>query len=146
MPDKVWSKKDIPNLTGKFAIVTGATGGLGYDTALALAEAGATVVVAGRNDAKGKDALDKILALVPQAKISFEKVDLGSLESIKQVCTRINARNEGVDILVNNAGVMSPPNRLTTSDGFEIQFGTNHLSHFALTAQLLPALTEVYSS
>jgi NAD(P)-dependent dehydrogenase (short-subunit alcohol dehydrogenase family) len=138
--EKPWTKKDMPALGGKLAIVTGGTGGLGYETALGLAEAGATVILAGRSDEKGKAALEKIQALVPTAAISFENADLGSLASVAEFCKRINARNQAVHILVNNAGVMMPPNRTTTSDGFELQFGTNHLSHFALTAQLLPSL------
>ena len=144
--NKSWSKKDIPSLTGKLAIVTGGTGGLGYETCLGLAEAGATVIIAGRNEEKGKAALDKIHAIVPHASISFEKVDLGSLDSVAQFCTRVNAMNQPLHILVNNAGIMAPPNRLVTSDGFEIQFGTNHLAHFALTAQLLPALRQSVGS
>jgi NAD(P)-dependent dehydrogenase (short-subunit alcohol dehydrogenase family) len=140
MSKPAWSVKDIPQLNGKTAIVTGATGGLGYETALRLAEAGAKVIVAGRNDTKGNDAVEKIIVACPEATVSFGKVDLGSLASIKAFAENFNSRNEPLDILVNNAGVMAPPKRETTSDGFEIQFGTNHLGHFALTSLLLPSL------
>jgi NAD(P)-dependent dehydrogenase (short-subunit alcohol dehydrogenase family) len=141
MPKKaVWTSKDVPRLDGKIAIVTGATGGLGYETALQLALAGAKVIVAGRNESKGKDALEKIKTSCPAANVSFGQLDLGNLASIKEFATNFNANNEVLDILVNNAGVMAPPKRETTSDGFEIQFGTNHLAHFALTAHLLPSL------
>lgn len=137
---KSWTKADIPSLKGKLAVVTGATGGLGFETALGLAEAGAKVILVGRNDTKGKEALEKIKSTCPAADIIFEKADLGSLKSIKEFCGRFNAQYQNLDILVNNAGIMSPPTRKTTEDGFEIQLGTNHLGHFALTAQLLPAL------
>lgn len=134
-----WTAANIPDQTGKFAIVTG-TGGLGYETALELASRGATVVLAGRNRAKGQQAVAKILAEIPGAKISFEELDLASLSSIAAFAERMKASHTALDILVNNAGVMSPPERRTTADGFELQFGTNHLGHFALTAQLLPLL------
>jgi len=136
----VWTVKDIPNLEGKTALVTGATGGLGYETALRLAEAGATVILAGRNEAKGAEALAKLKAACPAAKASFQKVDLASLVSVREFAASVSSSNEKLDILVNNAGVMAPPKRETTADGFELQLGTNHLSHFALTALLLPLL------
>lgn len=128
---------DIPNLSGKLAVVTGATGGLGYETALALAGAKATVVLAGRNAGKGADALARIRAVHPRADISFETLDLGSLASIEAFAA---AQKRHIDILVNNAGVMMPPSRKTTVDGFELELGTNHLGHFALTARLMPLL------
>jgi len=121
-------------------VVTGATGGLGYEAALELARAGAEVVLAGRNDAKGADALRRISAAVPGARIRFEKVDLASLGSINAFADRLIAKGRGIDILVNNAAVMATPKRSTTSDGFELQLGTNYLGHFALTARLLPLL------
>lgn len=127
-------------MDGKLVLITGATGGLGYETALALAEKGATVILAGRNANKGQEAMDKIWAICPQAKISFGLVDLGSLASIREFAAKFLAENEKLDVLVNNAGIMTPPERKTTSDGFEVQMGTNHLAHFALTALLLPAL------
>jgi NAD(P)-dependent dehydrogenase (short-subunit alcohol dehydrogenase family) len=134
-----WTASNIPDLSGKFAIVTG-TGGLGYETALELASRGAEVVVAGRNPAKGNKSVRKILAEVSDAKIVFEEVDLASLASIADFARRIAAEHPTLDILVNNAGVMTPPRRRTTADGFELQFGTNHLGHFALTGRLLPLL------
>lgn len=111
-----------------------------YETALALAAAGATVILAGRNETKGKEAMEKIYAAVPNAKIAFGLVDLGSLASVRSFATKFLSHHQVLDLLVNNAGIMTPPKRVTTSDGFEMQFGTNHLSHFALTALLLPAL------
>ncbi|MGZ5923838.1 MAG: SDR family NAD(P)-dependent oxidoreductase, partial [Rhizomicrobium sp.] len=136
---KDWAAVGIPDQTGKFAIVTG-TGGLGYETALELASRGAQVVLAGRSPAKGAESVAKILAEVPGAKIRFEELDLASLASIAAFAARMKASLPALDILVNNAGVMTPPMRRTTSDGFELQFGTNHLGHFALTAHLLPLL------
>ena len=135
-----YSEHDIPDLSGKTAVVTGATGGLGYETARMLAEHGARVILAGRNAGKGSEALKGIRAAAPRADIAFEKVDLGSLASVAAFGDRLNDAGRPIDILVNNAGVMTPPTRQTTSDGFELQFGTNYLSHFALTARLMPAL------
>ena len=136
-----FSVADIPNQAGKLAVVTGATGGLGYETALAFSGAGATVVLTGRNAKKGADALARIRAVHPAADIAFELLDLGSLTSVAAFAQSFAARHDHIDILVNNAGVMMPPTRQTTSDGFELQFGTNHLGHFALTARLLPLLS-----
>lgn len=135
-----FSERDIPDLSGKLALVTGATGGLGYETARMLAEHGARVVLAGRNAQKGSAALAAIHARAPGADIAFEPVDLASLASVAALADRLLAAGGPLDILVNNAGVMTPPTRQTTSDGFELQFGTNYLSHFALTARLLPLL------
>jgi len=132
---------DIPDLTGKLAIVTGATGGLGLETALGLAGAGAEVALVGRNPTKGRDAAALIRARHPGAKIWFEQVDLASLASIQDFADELLAEGRPIDILVNNAGVMALPKRQVTADGFEMQFGTNYLSHFALTGRLLPLLT-----
>jgi NAD(P)-dependent dehydrogenase (short-subunit alcohol dehydrogenase family) len=134
-----WTQADIPEQHGRTAIVTG-TGGLGYQDALALASAGASVVVAGRSETKGAEALNRIRAAAPLAKVRFEQLDLASLASVASFAVRISERHEAVDILVNNAGVMVPPRREVTADGFELQLGTNHLGHFALTARLLPML------
>ena len=131
---------DIPDQTGKLAVITGATGGLGYETALALAGANATVVLTGRNARKGAEALARIRAVHPKANISFELLDLGSLSSVAAFADGFAASHDHLNILINNAGVMMPPTRRTTVDGFELQLGTNHLGHFALTARLLPLL------
>lgn len=136
-----WTTRDIPDQTGKLAIVTGATGGLGLETALALAGAGAEVILAARNPDKGRDALALILKRHPQAKVRFEMVDLASLASVNAFADRMLAAGRPIHILINNAGVMALPKRQTTVDGHEMQFGTNYLSHFVLTARLLPLLT-----
>lgn len=137
---KTWIIQDIPSQRGRLAVITGATGGLGYETALALAGAGAQVVLTGRDPAKGQAALKNIYAQHPGAAIHYETLDLGSLASIQDFAERFTRKHGALDILVNNGGVMAPPKRQVTADGFELQFGTNYLSHFALTAQLLPAL------
>jgi NAD(P)-dependent dehydrogenase (short-subunit alcohol dehydrogenase family) len=136
----MWTTKDIPDQSGKLAIVTGATGGLGLETALALAGAGAEVVLAGRNPAKGRAAEALIRDRYAAANVRFEIVDLASLASTAAFAERILAAGRPIDILVNNAGVMALAKRETTIDGFERQFGTNYLSHFALTGHLLPLL------
>jgi len=135
-----WATKDIPNQAGKLALVTGATGGLGYETALELARAGAEVVLTGRNAEKGASALARIKAEVPAARVSYESLDLSALSNVTRFAEAFAAKHDRLDILVNNAGVMAPPQRETTRDGFELQFETNYLSHFALTARLLPLL------
>ena len=134
-----FSLNDIPDLSGKVAVVTGATGGLGFETAKALAGKGANVIVAGRNRRKGDEALAAIRAAHRAATISFGEVDLGSLASVARFANEL-AAHPAIHILVNNAGVMAPPRRQTTTDGFELQLGTNYLSHYALTARLLPQL------
>ena len=134
-----WTARDIPALTGLYAVITG-TGGLGYETALEFARHGAEIVLAGRNPAKGAESLAKIRAAVPSAHIVFEALDLANLASIAAFASRMNAAARPIDRLVNNAGVMAFADRRLTGDGFEAQFGTNHLGHFALTAQLLPLL------
>jgi len=122
------------------AVVTGATGGLGYETAAGLARAGAHVVLAGRDAAKGQAALARLGRDVPGASVEFEMLDLANLASVHAFAGRMLAAQPALDTLVNNAGVMAPPARRTTADGFELQFGTNYLGHFALTARLMPAL------
>ena len=135
-----WSTADIPPLNGKTAVITGATGGLGYETALALAGAGAAVVLTGRNEAKGLHALQAIRSQFPNARIVYENLDLANLASVADFSKRFAATHASLDLLVNNAGVMALPQRQVTSDGFEMQFGTNYLGHYALTAHLLPQL------
>ncbi|TAI66488.1 SDR family oxidoreductase [Bradyrhizobium sp. Leo170] len=134
-----WTTADMPSLHGRSVIVTG-TGGLGFEDALALACAGAEVIVAGRNPAKGAEALARIREAVPQANAGFEELDLASLASIAAFSERLRGTRASLDVLINNAGVMVPPVRRVTSDGFELQFGTNYLGHFALTAGLMPLL------
>jgi NAD(P)-dependent dehydrogenase (short-subunit alcohol dehydrogenase family) len=141
-----WSRVDIPSQSGRLAVVTGATGGLGYETALALAAAGAEVVLAGRNDAKGAHALARLRAAHPSATVRFERLDLASLASVAAFAETLLAVGRGIDLLVNNAGIMAPPERRETADGFELQFATNYLGHFALTARLLPLLRRVGSA
>ena len=133
------AKSEIPSQLGRSAVVTGATGGLGYETALALAKAGAEVVLTGRNADKGQSAIEKISREALGARVSYEPLDLANLASIADFSERMQSR-QALDILINNAGVMALPRRQTTADGFETQFGTNYLGHFALTARLLPLL------
>ncbi|SDT13725.1 SDR family oxidoreductase [Bradyrhizobium canariense] len=135
-----WSTADIPPLNGKTAVITGATGGLGYETALALAGAGATVVLTGRNETKGRRALEEIRNKFPGARIAYEDLDLAKLASVADFAARFAATHDSLDLLINNAGVMALPKRQETADGFEMQLGTNYLGHYALTAHLLPLL------
>ena len=135
-----WTIANIPPQGGKLAVITGATGGLGYQTAMALAQAGAEVVLTGRNAAKGHEAIAKIRNQFPNAKISFETLDLANLASVADFARRFAAAHSSLDLVINNAGVMALPTRQTTADGFEMQFGTNYLGHYALTAQLLALL------
>jgi NAD(P)-dependent dehydrogenase (short-subunit alcohol dehydrogenase family) len=133
-----WTADQIPDQSGRVAVVTGANSGLGLSTARELARAGAEVVMACRNLEKGEAALADIRAAAPGATVTLESLDLGSLESVREFA----ARHQGpIDLLINNAGVMAPPRR-ETADGFELQIGTNHLGHFALTGLLLERLRE----
>jgi NAD(P)-dependent dehydrogenase (short-subunit alcohol dehydrogenase family) len=130
----------VPDLSGKRAVVTGANSGLGFGLARRLSAAGADVVMAIRNRAKGEAAIEEIRAAVPTAALTIKPLDLSSLSSVAALGEQLNTEGRPIDILINNAGVMTPPNRDTTSDGFELQFGSNYLGHFALTAHLLPLL------
>jgi len=134
-----WTASDIPPQHGRTAVITG-TGGLGFEDALALAHAGATVIIAGRNPSRGAAAVERIRQSAAGADVSFAELDLASLDSIRAFARRLGDSHSRLDLLINNAGVMTPPQRQETADGFELQFGTNHLGHFALTAQLLPLL------
>ncbi len=134
-----WTAADITPQNGRLAIVTG-TGGLGLEDALELARAGAEVIIAGRNAKKGAEAVARVRSEVPAARIAFETLDLASLKSVAAFASRIATQHQSLDLLINNAGVMVPPERRETEDGFELQFGTNYLGHFALTAHLLPLL------
>jgi NAD(P)-dependent dehydrogenase (short-subunit alcohol dehydrogenase family) len=130
----------VPDLSGKLAIVTGANSGLGFGLARRLAAAGADVVMAIRNRTKGEKAIAEIRDTVPDAKLTIKSLDLSSLAAVAALGEQLNAEGRPIDILINNAGVMTPPERDTTADGFELQFGSNHLGHFALTGHLLPLL------
>jgi NAD(P)-dependent dehydrogenase (short-subunit alcohol dehydrogenase family) len=134
-----WTTQNIPSQAGRTAIVTG-TGGLGFEDALALAHKGADVILAGRSPVKGLEAVEKIRTEVPGATVAFEFLDLANLSSVQVFAQRMAETRDRIDILINNAGVMVPPTRQLTSDGFELQFGTNYLGHFALTLALLPLL------
>ncbi|WP_116452216.1 oxidoreductase [Blastococcus litoris] len=134
-----WTEKDIPDLTGRTAVVTGANGGLGFQTALALAGAGAHVVMAARDPEKTAAAEARLRERYPEASLEVVPLDLGDLSVVKAAAATVLAGHERIDILVNNAGVMAMPQR-ETADGFEMQFGINHLGHWALTAHLMPAL------
>lgn len=135
-----WTKDSIGDLTGKTAIVTGGASGIGFDAALVLAAKGAHVILAVRNIGKGQKALDSIIAQHPSAKVELMHIDLGDLESVKLFEETYALRGQGLDLLINNAGVMIPPLRHTLQ-GWELQFGTNHLAHFLLTGLLLPIIT-----
>src|SRR5580693_3020073 len=140
-----WTAADIPDQTGRVAVITGANTGLGYETALALAGHGARVVLAVRNLDKGKDAAAQITAQSPDAEVALQELDLTSLESIRAAAEQLRSEHDRIDLLINNAGVMYTP-KANTKDGFELQFGTNHLGHFAFTGLLLDRLLPVAGS
>ncbi|MEV7229886.1 SDR family oxidoreductase [Polymorphospora sp. NPDC051019] len=130
----------LPGLSGKRAVVTGASDGMGLGMAVRLAAAGAEVILPVRNPRKGEAAISTVRQAVPGAKVSLRSLDLSSLESVAALADALRGEGSPIHILINNAGVMRPPSRQTTADGFELQFGTNHLGHFALVARLLPLL------
>jgi NAD(P)-dependent dehydrogenase (short-subunit alcohol dehydrogenase family) len=134
-----WSARDIPDQTGRRALVTGANSGLGFHTALELARHGANVVMTARDEAKGEEAVRRVRAEVPDATVELGLLDLADLSSVREFATAYGG--EPLDVLVNNAGVMAIPRR-ETLDGFEMQIGTNHLGPFALTGLLMPALLQ----
>lgn len=134
-----WNLSDIPSQTGRTVVITG-TGGLGYQDALVLVRSGAEVILAGRSPAKGAAAISAIRRELPDAPVSFEPLDLADLKSVHAFGSRMRREREHIDLLINNAGVMAPPRRMTTVDGYEVQFATNYLGHFALTGELLPLL------
>jgi NAD(P)-dependent dehydrogenase (short-subunit alcohol dehydrogenase family) len=136
-----WTARDIPNQSGRIAVVTGANSGLGLATARELARSGATVIIACRNTDKGERAAAEIQAAVPSADVPVEALDLADLASVRAFAERVAGERDRLDLLINNAGVMAPPRR-PTKDGFESPFGTNHLGHFALTGLLLPKLLQ----
>ncbi|WP_251454927.1 SDR family oxidoreductase [Microbacterium sp. Marseille-Q6648] len=130
----------VPDLTGKLAVVTGASDGIGSVIATRLAEAGAEVIMPVRSQAKGDQAAQRIRDAVPGAAVSTRSLDLSSLGSVSALVEQLSGEERPIHILINNAGVMRPPHRQETKDGFELQLGTNHLGHFALTLGLLPLL------
>ncbi len=134
-----WNVTDIPNLSGTTAVVTGASGGLGLESAKALAGAGAHVVMAARSQEKAKAAYEEILEARPEASLEIAEVDLASLAFVRLAAEKISADHPVIDILINNAGLMAMPER-RTEDGFEIQLGVNHFGHWVLTAGLLKPL------
>jgi NAD(P)-dependent dehydrogenase (short-subunit alcohol dehydrogenase family) len=140
-----WTTADIPDQTGRVAVITGANTGLGYETAAALAAKGAHVVLAVRNLDKGKDAAALIAKRNPGADVTVQELDLTSLDSIRGAADQLRSEHDRIDLLINNAGVMWTP-KSTTKDGFELQFGTNHLGHFAFTGLLLDRLLPVAGS
>jgi NAD(P)-dependent dehydrogenase (short-subunit alcohol dehydrogenase family) len=142
---KKWVSDDIPDQQGRLAVVTGANTGLGFETARVLAEHGASVVLAVRDIEKGKHAAARIAGTAPGANVVVQPLDLTSLASIRGAADELGAQHPRIDLLINNAGVMFTPKQ-TTRDGFELQFGTNHLGHFALTGLLLEHMLPVPGS
>ena len=140
-----WTAADVPDQSGRVAVVTGANSGIGYEAAAVLAGRGARVVVAVRDLGKGESAVHQIKRRNPDAEVALQQLDLSSLASVRAAAEDLRAAYPRIDLLINNAGVMYPPKQ-TTADGFELQFGTNHLGHFALTGLLLDHLLPVEGS
>ena len=141
----VWNKESMPDCSDKTVVITGASSGIGLETAIAMAEKNATLVLAVRNMEKGKEALSKVKAIKSSVRAELMKLDLADLDSVRTFAAAYTQKYPTLDILVNNAGIMNTPYRLTT-DGFESQFGSNHLGHFALTGLLLPHLISTPAS
>ncbi|ALG09071.1 SDR family NAD(P)-dependent oxidoreductase [Kibdelosporangium phytohabitans] len=140
-----WTAADVPAQNGRTAVVTGANTGIGFEAAKVLAARGAAVVLAVRDTAKGKAAAEKITSASPGADVRVQRLDLSSLDSIRTAADQLRADHNRIDLLINNAGVMYTPKQ-TTADGFELQFGTNHLGHFAFSGLLLDMLLPVPDS
>ncbi|HEV3067855.1 MAG TPA: SDR family NAD(P)-dependent oxidoreductase [Streptosporangiaceae bacterium] len=140
-----WTGADVPGQSGRIAVVTGANSGIGFEAAAVLARRGAHTVLACRDAGKAEDAVARLSAAVPEASVSVVPLDLASLESVRAAADQILAAHDRIDLLINNAGLMWPPYGKTT-DGFELQFGTNHLGHFALTGLVLEAMLPVPGS
>ena len=136
-----WTASNIPDQSGRTAIVTGANSGIGFEAAKELARHGAKVILACRSEERAEDAIARIRAEVPEADLTFMELDLASLQSVRAFAEAFKGRFDQLDLLINNAGIMAIPRR-ETKDGFEMQLGVNHLSHFALTGLLLDRLTE----
>lgn len=139
-PKPDWSLVDMPSQDGLIFLITGGSSGIGYETAKALAAAGAQVIVAARNQTQIDEAIANILAQTPDANVHFELLDLADLSSVRALGKRLNAKLSRLDVLINNAGIMEPPKHSRSADGFEMQFACNYLGHFALTETLLPLL------
>ncbi|HEY4851472.1 MAG TPA: oxidoreductase [Streptosporangiaceae bacterium] len=142
---ELWTAADVPDQAGRTAVITGANSGIGFETARVLAEHGAAVVLACRDAGQAKDAAARIAVTAPQAAVTVVRLDLASLASVREAADEIRARHDTLDLLINNAGLMVPPPGVT-ADGFELQIGTNHLGHFALTGLLLDRLLPVEGS
>lgn len=140
-----WSVADIPEQHGRVVVITGANSGIGFQTAAVLADRGARVVLAVRDVDKGKDAASRITATSPHADVTVQELDLTSLSSVREAADALTTTHPEIDLLINNAGVMFTP-KARTEDGFELQFGTNHLGHFALTGLLLEHMLDVDDS
>jgi len=138
----MWTREDIPDLSGKSAVVTGANSGIGFEIVWALASKGAAVVMACRDTAKGEEAAERILKEHPGSSLEVMALDLADLASVRTFAESFANGRSSLDVLCNNAGVMAIPNRQETVDGFEMQFGTNHLGHFALTGLLLDLILQ----
>lgn len=138
---KHWTAGDVPEQTGKTFVITGSNSGIGYEAALVLAQRGAEVILACRSQDKGQKALEQLRAAAPEAKAKLMKLDLSSLASVRGFADQVRSEHGRIDALINNAGLMAIP-RATTEDGFEMQLGTNHLGHFALTGLLFGRLLE----
>jgi NAD(P)-dependent dehydrogenase (short-subunit alcohol dehydrogenase family) len=136
---ELWTTADVPGQAGRTAVVTGANSGIGFEAARVLAEHGAAVILACRDTGKAKNAAARIAVTAPQAAVTVVRLDLASLASVREAAEEIRAGHDALDLLINNAGLMMPP-RGVTADGFELQIGTNHLGHFALTGLLLDRL------
>src|SRR5579859_337038 len=134
-----WTAEQLPDLGGRTAVVTGANSGIGWHTARALAAHGARVIMACRDLERGKLAADDVRASAPSADVDVAELNLASMASVRSFA---DGWTGPLDVLINNAGVMAPPRRATTEDGYELQFGTNHLGHFVLTGLLLPTLLD----
>jgi NAD(P)-dependent dehydrogenase (short-subunit alcohol dehydrogenase family) len=145
MSNENWNAENIPGQTGRIAVVTGSSSGIGYETARVLANKGAEVIIAVRSLEKGNAAAEKIRAQNKDVNVKVMQLDLADLASVKKFAEDVKSAYWQLDLLINNAGVMIPPYS-KTKDGFELQFGTNHLGHFALTAQLLPLLAATNGS
>ncbi|MCW2652210.1 MAG: putative dehydrogenase/reductase [Mycobacterium sp.] len=140
-----WTAADVPDQSGRVAVITGANTGIGYEAAAVLADKGAHVVLAVRNLDKGKDAAERIAAKSPNADLVLQQLDLTSLDSVRAAADELRDSHQRIHLLINNAGVMYTP-KGSTKDGFELQFGTNHLGHFAFTGLLLDRLLPVEGS